>query len=771
MMKSDDNLKLFARQLATWAEQIIENGRTPFRRVDLFPLLQTSEGPCHPPLIFWINRQSMIAGGLIFLPDGKSDTNFALESAAATALGIRHFVTWEADQINIWESGSAEVSLATTLQLNNTKDPSVFHHRLYELIDQLKLLSVTGRISAEETSRYYLLNLLNETLELSLPSLLEHCRQLRSEVTSMRAVDDRAQNWNRLTALRLLCLLNWNLLPGDLPVETLLTASGTLLDSLPQQLNHCLAQMDPSPGETLPRESTVAFRHLLLRLQQLRIHGRENRIEELLRLLLQHWYGEGQQDISNRDKGRLLLNSNELAPFCKREISYSGAQLAANALYRVLDQRNHPAQFQGDSFMFNQPFQENVIHANFHGNLRPEQSVRRELAGHLRNSWPNRHLVIPGHLPLWVIEATHLLGLSVKNGHIELHLPAGWLALIRNTFFCELLFSNFFLEAVTCQDNDRHLLVLQRRQTEGLTSCVLCDGTQRTLELGREPDRAAQNLTFALELPDIFYDLFAERQLIPLTPDSEEAQLTAPLQLFAKSELAKLLWSLFSPADIPEEISELLSAGESLGWLTPEALYLKELGRLMSQAPEGSSHPDINKIIAQLFDFPVDTDYSQSHPSLQNGTNSNPVNRNLSEDLLQQLEISGIPYFPKTYLYRQATGPLKSYNFTPPLKLSNELLGQYELQDAAGLKIQIVGEETKEALLLASALGLTSIELPTDRQQTADMLDSYRQDLIDLHARIAQLCHRYIEQPQAVHRLQKKLWQQLPLPPLKWLSS
>ncbi len=94
-MSSRKHLQLFATQLATWAEQIIENGRTPFRRVDLFHPLQTSTGTCTPPLIFWINRQSMIAGGLVFLPDNTTDLSFETEAAAATALGLRHFVTWE----------------------------------------------------------------------------------------------------------------------------------------------------------------------------------------------------------------------------------------------------------------------------------------------------------------------------------------------------------------------------------------------------------------------------------------------------------------------------------------------------------------------------------------------------------------------------------------------------------------------------------------------------------------------------------------------------
>ena len=62
-------LQQFAQQLATWTELIIENGRTPFRRVDLYPEIHTAQGILQPPLVFWINRQSMMAGGILLLPE------------------------------------------------------------------------------------------------------------------------------------------------------------------------------------------------------------------------------------------------------------------------------------------------------------------------------------------------------------------------------------------------------------------------------------------------------------------------------------------------------------------------------------------------------------------------------------------------------------------------------------------------------------------------------------------------------------------------------
>ena len=100
----ETELKDFARQLSIWAELVIEHGRTPFRRVDLFPRINTYLGPLQPPLVFWINRQSLMAGGVILLPDNNLPQQLELGSATTAALGLQHFVTWESDRIRIWNS-------------------------------------------------------------------------------------------------------------------------------------------------------------------------------------------------------------------------------------------------------------------------------------------------------------------------------------------------------------------------------------------------------------------------------------------------------------------------------------------------------------------------------------------------------------------------------------------------------------------------------------------------------------------------------------------
>lgn len=766
-MPVKEHLQLFARQLATWAEQIIENGRTPFRRVDLFHPLQTSAGLSHPPLIFWINRQSMIAGGVVFLPDAATDTRYQLEAATAAALGLRHFVTWESEQINIWEANTGANRLVTSLPLSDAGDLAVFHHRLFELIDQLKLLSITGRIDADVTPAYYLLNLLEECLALSYPALLDACRLQRSKTSSILTAEDEAEDWNRLTLLRLLCLLHWQLLPNNISGEEIPIVVSQMLPQLPTPLNDILQKLAPAAAAKLPPESAVAFHHLLLRLQQIGWQGREQRGEQALRLLLERWYGKAAESPAAPPNDRLLLHARDLAPSCHREVSHSGAQLAANTLWRTFEHRDHPTQLQGDAFRFDAPLPEPLLHANAGGDLCPDAQLRRELAGYLRTSWPNRHLTIPGHLPFWVPETAHLLGLCAPGSTIELHLPSNWLHLLAGTVFGELLFANFAMIRVDCRDDARHLLRLQRRQESVLTECLLPQGETRQLELGEDHKLAAGRLLYALELPAQTFELFAEQLLVPLTEGSEEAAHPQGLQLYVASGMGRQLWDLRCNASPPADKGSLLLTGSKNGWLVPEAGCLQEFENLLRSADS----PDSDALLAQLLGIQAQEQLDIPTVQRQNAGTPQSFDRKLGEDLLRQLEIDGVPHFPQTYLYRLATGPLDNYRFVPPLRLCQEMLGQYDLEDATGQKLHIVGEETKDALLLASSLGLSGIEIPADRRQTAEMLDSYRSDLLALQDKISRLCHRHIEHPRGAQRLQKKLWQQLPLPPQKWLSG
>ena len=85
----NQHLQQFAQQLASWTEAIIEYGRTPFRRVDTYPKIDTEQGVIQPPLVFWINRQSMMAGGILLLPENNLEEEMR---AAFEAMGFANVI-------------------------------------------------------------------------------------------------------------------------------------------------------------------------------------------------------------------------------------------------------------------------------------------------------------------------------------------------------------------------------------------------------------------------------------------------------------------------------------------------------------------------------------------------------------------------------------------------------------------------------------------------------------------------------------------------------
>ncbi|MEZ4483412.1 MAG: hypothetical protein R2864_02055 [Syntrophotaleaceae bacterium] len=177
-----DTLRQFAAQLSHWAESLISRGRTPLRKVETFPSLLTARGEQHPPLVFWINRDSCMAGGVVLFP-AENDTA-ALETGhyCAQALGLRYFVTWTRHEVSFWDDTTPprlrkQIPLAKGAQAG-TRD---FQEALQLLLEEIKLLAVLAAVPPPELSPCYLANLWRTTLLAAEPQLNEHYRIARSE--------------------------------------------------------------------------------------------------------------------------------------------------------------------------------------------------------------------------------------------------------------------------------------------------------------------------------------------------------------------------------------------------------------------------------------------------------------------------------------------------------------------------------------------------------------------------------------------------------------
>ncbi|MBW2690276.1 MAG: hypothetical protein JRC99_10155, partial [Deltaproteobacteria bacterium] len=176
----NQHLRQFAQQLATWTEAIIEHGRTPFRRVDTYPEIDTEQGLVQPPLVFWINRQSMMAGGILFLPENNLEVELKRGRDCASSLGLRHFVTWETDRVRIWQVEKDTTVEQQSFPLSSPKHPETFRYLLAEILDALKLLAVLGAIPTTDLSPWYFNNLFQISLQQALPPLIAAYRSQRS---------------------------------------------------------------------------------------------------------------------------------------------------------------------------------------------------------------------------------------------------------------------------------------------------------------------------------------------------------------------------------------------------------------------------------------------------------------------------------------------------------------------------------------------------------------------------------------------------------------
>jgi hypothetical protein len=138
---------------------------------------------------------------------------------------------------------------------------------------------------------------------------------------------------------------------------------------------------------------------------------------------------------------------------------------------------------------------------------------------------------------------------------------------------------------------------------------------------------------------------------------------------------------------------------------------------------------------------------------------------------VNELVTQGLPSFPEQYLYFLDQPHLQKYRLTPPVQITNEILGQFDLIDAAGQTICGYGDELKTALLLCAASGKSNFELPEAREDLDIMLFHYEKDLKALQSTLKDLCFSQVEKTQAARKLIQRIWEKLELPPLTIFPS
>jgi len=747
------HLTQFAKQLARWTEEIIEHGRTPFRRVDTAPQVETELGIITPPLVFWINRQSMMAGGVVLLPDNNLPEELTRGRACASALGLRHFVTWETEQVRVWKIEGENTTEHQSFPLGDPNNLESFRYLLADLLDALKLLAILGAIPPTELSHWYLINLFQITLLQALPSLLEAYRSQRSEMDEHSPEDATicANEANRLLLLQVLSLLWFDILPDAILPEKMERAIELSLPDLPDGIRQPLSLRTTIKPPTLPLEAAVSFHHLLLRLRQLAWQHSPERSKKSIFSLSQSWY-------RSTESGRVTAAVSIYPAAPPRDntteviLSNSPSLLAITALLNAIAQQQPKMMFFGNLFQLEQATlpKEDVV-ARLLNRTGIASSKRREFTTRLRTAWPNRHLKIKTGQPYWSWELTHLLGICHAGQQLTVDLPSDILDDPDNCKVWALLYENCVVLQIEQINTEilRFTLLHSNQPRQPLT--LKKNTEEKEIHQLEDSEQMRNQLLLALNLPDAIYKLLGN-ELIWLEKDYQQ-KYSSGREIYRKSTLYHLL-RIFLNNNTPE----------------PEALLLKELDQF---AATNTSIEALDLFLANLLGCPAVAEIVQPEHSaaVKSITTESSANRKIKETLQQQLTTHGIPNFPEQYLYFLEQPEIHHYSIVPPLQVKSSLLGQFELEDSAGHLINGYGGELEQILLLCSDAGKSKFDLPKDRHQLELLLDFYRKDLNSLYKYLKNLCYSQIENSKAARQIIRSTWKKLNLPDPAWFKE
>ncbi len=762
------HLQQFAQQLAIWTAAIIEHGRTPFRRVDTYPDIDTEQGVIQPPLVFWINRQSMMAGGILLLPDNNLEAELNRGSHCASALGLRHFITWEIDQVRIWQVEKNGASEQRSFPLANPDNPETFRYLLTEVLDALKLLAVLGAIPAAELSPCYFNNLFQMTLQQALPPLIEAYRSQRSEIDehSTEDTDLCANEANRLLLLQVLSLLWFKKIPDAILPEKMEHAIELSLSALPDSLKQPLSLKTTINSPPLPLETAVCFHHLLLRLRQLSWDQPAERAVKSIFRLNGYWFQSKMEPMESAT----IYFYPEVPPMNNSTamiLSNSPSFLAATALLADLKDLPQCKKILGNVLDLDQ---DNISKQPISGYLLNHSGIsnseRHKYTTRLRTAWPNRHLKIKTGQPFWRWELIHILGICHLEQNLSLTLPIDLLKESENQLAWSLLSENFSFQRVKQLNNGNIQLNILRSKKLNESFPVQLKDEIREITLIKDPNRLRDQLLLTLTLPADIYKLLGHELIWPELDSLPDNDLPGR-KLYYQSRLYKWLKNIlqnWTVTTIPK--GEVTSETIRPQVPYPEPILLKELAKFGQQDSIDGQPLAIDHFLANLLSCPTIKDIELPDTTKDSKSEKSGIHseKKLKESIAQQLSTHGIPNFPEQYLYFLDQPEMCHYSIAPPLIVKSSLLGQFELEDAQGQIIVGYGEELKQTLLFCSESGKTEIDLPIDRNQLEQLLCHYQKDLDILYKFLKDLCYSQIKNSKTARKVIKNIWGNLNLP-------
>lgn len=747
---SQDPLQQFARQLHAWSAAELLKTPGPFRTVELSPILLGKEGHISPPIVFWVNRESHLAGGVILLP--KKDPTDILDSGReiCAALGLDCYYTWAVAEISCWRVDSPTGRQWTEpLPSVEMQDEHSVREVLSILLENMQNHFFTNQTQLPILSAPYLTNLLHNCIE--------------STLTSFPPTGQSENDGRRTLStviLQILSLCSQGALPARTTPDKLLTDLNYASEQLPAPISAVLKKYTPS---SLPENTVIKLHHLYQRLQQ---HGSVLNvfIPETVNRLLSFW--SETSDLHplpaplKKNKSTLIIAPDRYQPEMTVSIEVGAPPfIAATALLRHLQSpdRRHPLQFT-DLLELQSPLEIDAVVGTIKNHTKATASEQNQLNALLRYSWPNRHLKLIASSPKWIWRVIHLVGLIQNTPSGILNLPVDWLWAPYGAQFYALLSERVVLSNIVQVDNNQLRIEFNRSAKNQITvesfaaEKRVLDNQNQTISRG--------DLLLALSLPTDIFDLTRNGEL-----KSAKDGILNPeaIELYLRSSIGRGLWQILAPKKPLPTRTKLSTEIVRTGLPLPGEQALESL----SQLARKHKYPDTATIDRELVVW-LGPASMKGPPvpcfSPASGKIKHSSDKSIAKEIATRLIRSGeILSFPKDYLYTTSEDAKITFSITGPMEIAETFFNTVTLIPIQGEPIHVEGVATARALQLISTVLQGVVELPEDEHQVRVILDRYLRDLHALKKRILHTSSDFghSEEP----NLADQIWSQLPVPP------
>ncbi|MBN2644091.1 MAG: hypothetical protein JXR59_01290 [Desulfuromonadaceae bacterium] len=447
----------FLDQLGHWAEKALAEGRFPFRKIEQHTDLLTEFGRQTADLVFWVNQNSFVAGGVLLLVTGQTGSAEQRNgTACASALGLKQFALWDQDGITLWSA--PEMILQWRLELPpESVRIDFFFDALLQLMDQFRLRSVIEAPSSEQLSSWHLTNLCRHTLEQARPLLSEGIRRTRAELLPVS--EHLAQEKLILSLAQLLTFLYRTRRPAELTLHTLDARLTEISLARGVEAGHC-------EQIRLDEQSTILLHHLFRRLEQISPFSSAPRATRFLRHLLELTAPQSDHQAAATaccTDATVAIYCNDIgAQQLDAEIDSCGRLLLKQLLRDLLGLRQ-PVLTATSLFKLTEFRQPARIRAHLFDPQRPSRPEEKILGAHLRQAWPGRRFESAQGAALFLWQALYLLGQMPSDSTLRLTIPGSLFDLLGAETLLNELSEHFLLSRIDLDENARTLeLVLAR---------------------------------------------------------------------------------------------------------------------------------------------------------------------------------------------------------------------------------------------------------------------------------------------------------------------